>query len=47
VTIRQVTTRAGGTLATMAHEAGCGPSKSPGQGHVCVNCNGVENLPYL
>jgi hypothetical protein len=30
-------------LVVIAHEAGCGLSKSPDQVHVCVSCNKVGN----
>jgi hypothetical protein len=39
--------RAGRPTPAMAHEVGCGPSKSPDQVRICVSCNRVENCPYL
>jgi hypothetical protein len=31
----------------MAHEVGCGPSKSHDRMRICVSCNRVENMSYL
>jgi hypothetical protein len=36
-----------GPLSAMAHEAGCGPIKSPNWVHVCMSCNKVKNMSYL
>jgi hypothetical protein len=41
------TVRAGVPLSVMAHEAGCGLSKSSNRVRVCMSFNRVKKLPYL
>jgi hypothetical protein len=41
------TARAEVPLSAIAYEAGCIPSKSSDQVHICVSCNKVRNLPHL